>query len=460
MAIEGTALQADVNWVISSPAKATYTYTVEFHCGATKKVIPTKMISIDYLQDFEEGFADEIVLECMFVWDDYDQTLFPYRDQTLVTIARNTIGAVSDAIDSSIPGAAKVFRATMTNPSSAAMSAGTQYLSPGDKYTSLGLIKVKYQLIDLAVEQLMLVTTGGIFRKTEPGTVLLAELTRQSHQLVGLDVSDAVKGVDMVPVPKPEGQPKPTVRSHVVIPQGTRLVDLAGYIQKKAGGIYDTGLGCYYQKNNWYVYPTYDVTRFPKAKKTMTILVVHSQELPAADNTWRLDGESLTVVANGKLQHLDKTDHQALNHGNGVRYAKAQDLLDNFTPGVSSDITAKSSNVATGFVTQVRDSQKNNVQFSKNRITDNMQQELSKLSERQGQRIQLNWDRADVSLVSPGMPVRVLYEVNSTLFEMMGTVLNLQSQVRLDQPGLTSSRYITACGMTLFVAVTKTTKVA
>jgi hypothetical protein len=207
------------------------------------------------------------------------------------------------------------------------------------------------------------------------------------------------------------------------------------------------------------VYPVFDVTRFATAKKTLTILVVHSQELPAADNTYRVDAGAVTVVANGKMAHLDPIDHMAMNQGNGVRFAKAQDLMDNFTPG-TSDVTADSSKVMTGFVTQTRDSKQNNVQFSKAKITDNIPHELSKMAERQGQRIQLNWDRADPSLIIPGMPVRVIYESNNMLFDMTGTVLNVQSQVRLDQPGMTSTRYITGCAMTLFVTVTKTSKAA
>jgi len=457
MAVSDTVLRQDIQWVATSAPLCNFTYQIEIHCGTVKNIIPMKMISVDILSDFEKGFADEIVLEAMVVLSDYQQYIFPNRDSLKITFLRTPIGTISDDTDTSRSPQAQTFRATLLNPSNTTLAAGSGSVSGVDEYSSLTPYLLQVQLIDLAVEQLMLMTVGGIYRKTTPAAVLRSELTRNSHSLVGLDESNRVVGVDMYPVPVPKDAKAATVRQHIVIPHGTRLVNLADHIQEKEGGVYDTGIGVYYRKRNWYVYPPYDVTRFQKASRTLTVLMIKSAELPAVDNTYRVDGGAVTIIANGSVQHLDPVDHQAMQVGNGVRFAKAQSLFDGFTDGTSSGV-ADTTKVMAGFITQPRDSTLNNVPFSKNRITDNAANELSKLASRQGQRVQLNWSRADASLILPYMPVRLLYETAGLLYEFTGTVLNTQSQVHPDQPGMTNSRYYQDCSLTLFVAVTKTIK--
>lgn len=457
MAIEDTGLKADIQWVTSANSMSSFTYKAIVHCGRVKDLEPLRVISLDSLEDYEEGFADEMMVELMMVREDYERFIFPNRDSIIITVIRNPIGTVSDTLDTSRAPAAKQYRATLKDPHNQAISMGSFGASHSEKYTNLTIYPVTFQLIDLAVEQLMLTTIGGVYRKTTPGNVLLSELTRISHSLTGLDEGDRVKGVNMYPPPTPAGNKPIPVRNHVVVPHGTRLVDLADHIQKKEGGIYDTGISAYYQRNYWHVAPPYDVTRFAKSKRTLTILSVRSVELPAADCTYRVDGDAVTIVVNGKVIHLDPGDHEAVNQGNGVRFARAQSLFDGFTDGTTEG-QADSQKVMAGFVSQDRDSKKNYVPFSKNRITDNPHWELSQLAKRQGQRIQVNWDRADPRLITPLMPVRFLYESGGTVFEMLGCVLNQQAQTRTDQPGMTSSRYVSGSALTLFVAVAQTMK--
>jgi hypothetical protein len=457
MAISDTVLQQDIQWVASSTPLCNFTYTVEVHCGTSRNIRPLKMISIDTIADFEKGFADELVLSAMFVRSDYEQYIYPNRDVLQITVVRTPIGVVTDSVDTGKSPQAQVFKATLVNPVNQTIAIGDGGYSGNDKYTNLTLMELDFQLLELPVEQLMMMTVGGIYRKTTPAAVLKSALTQFCHNLQGLDTSSQIVGVDMYPVPVPQGQSAPKVREHIIIPHGTRLVCLADHIQEKEGGIYDTGIGCYYRKNNMYVCPPYDVTRFQKVKRTMTILIVKSAEMPGMDCTYRVDGDAVTIVANGSFKHLDGVDHTAVNQGGGARFAKAQSLLDGFTDGTSKG-EANSQKVMAGFVANARDDGKNYVPFSQNRITDNAPHELSKLAQRAGQRVQLNWQRADISLILPYMPVRLLYESGGLLYEFTGTVLNCQGNVHPDQPGMTASRYYQDVAMTLFLTVTKTMK--
>lgn len=457
MAISDTVLQKDIQWVARSRPLCNFSYVMEVHCGTSRNIRPLRLLSIDTLADFEKGFADEIVVEAMFVRSDYDQYMFPNRDVLQMTIVRTPIGTVTDRVDTGQSPQARLFKATLVNPVNQTIDQGSGGYSGSEQYSNMTMLPLQFQLVELPVEQLMMMTVGGIYRKTTPAAVLKSALTQFSQTLQGLDNASSVVGVDMYPVPVPDGQKAPKVREHIVIPHGTRLVCLADHIQEKEGGIYDTGIGAYYRQPNWYVYPPYDVTRFQKSLRTLTVLIVKSAEMPGMDCTYRVDGSAVTIVANGNIKHVDPVDHAAVNQGSGVRFAKAQSLLDGFTDGTSAGV-AKAQDVMTGFITSARESLKNYVPFSGNRITDNAPHELSKLAARQGQRVQLNWQRADATLIEPYMPVRLLYETGGLLYEFSGTVLNTQAQVHPDQPGMTNARYYQDVGMTLFVAVTKTMK--
>ena len=452
MGIENTALKKDIQWVITAPLAPQYTYEMTIHCSTAKNITPLRIVSIDSLLDFEEGFADEIVLDCMVIREEYDQYIYPNRDALTATLIQRPTSVNTDTIDTSRPPIAKQYRLSMKDATNQSVGAGQFMASQPEKYTGLTLSPIQFQLIDLAVEQMMLMPVGGIFRKKTPGEVLKSELTRISHSLQGLDAGDSVNGVQMEPTPA-NTQP----REHIVIPHGIRMVDMADHIQAKEGGIYDAGIGCYYQRNLWWVYPLYDTTRFAKSRRTLTIIGCSSTTLPAADATYRVDGDAVTIVANGKVNHLDDSDQRSINQGNGVRFARAQNLMDKFTEGTTKG-EANSQNIMASFVTQARDSGKNYAPFSDNRITDNPHQELSKLAKRQGQRIQLNWDRADPRLIVPGMPARYLYEADDMVYELVGCVLNMQIQTRTDQPGMISTRYVTGCALTLFVNTVRNVK--
>jgi hypothetical protein len=454
MAYNDTALQADVQRVIHSNSQVYSTYAIEIHCGTSTTVItPLKLLSIDTLHDYEKGFAEEKQIEVILVENDYQSYIFPNRDNLKITVIRSPIGVVSDSKNYNGVNTAKTYRATLVDPSPARTNEGKGFASAQGDYSSQMMISVKFQLIDLAVEQMMLTTTGGIFRNSTPGNTLKALLTTLSQSLK-LDDADAVKGVNMIDADNLKQ------RTHLLVDQGTKLYDLADHIHQNCGGIYNTGVSCYYHANYWHVFPPYDVTRINKSTKTMTLMLVRTPELPDSDSTYLQDGNTLYVVSNGTTLHIDQVDHQAVNAGNGVRYARATDLFDNFIDTTKQAMTASTSNVMNAFITNKRDSGLSNAPFSKNRVTDNDCVELSKLAQRQGQQIQVQWDKADPSLIIPGMPVKVLYESERLVYQLVGTILNVQSQVRMNQPGMTTVRYVTGVSMTLFVTVDKTSTAA
>lgn len=451
MAIAGTSLQADIERVIKHSMGRNYTYVIEIHCGDRYRVTPIHLLEIDNLRDFVEGFADERSISVMLSKADYEQKIFPYREQLQITLVKKPIGAISEDTLLSVDATAKTYRAVIADSSSTATSRGDGSGSANESYAELSIVGVTFQLIDQAVEQLMMVSVGTVYGKGTPGSILFSELTMRSRSL-NLPDEDAINGCTMV------AADNDTIRETIPIPQGLKLHDLAGYLQNKEGGIYNGGIGCYCWGKQWYVYPPYDLTRFDKTKRTLTILAVRTSELPAMENTYRIDGDSLTVVVNGGVLHQAPFDKVSLNEGNGIRYAKANELFHGFSASENGQTLTSGGKTVAAFVGQNRQSGYQNVVFSENRITDNSCRELSKLAAKQGQFVQVNWERADSGLIVPGMPVRYLYEYSGQVYEFIGTVLNSQEHTAKYQPGMVDTRYYTSVGLTLFLNVAKTAK--
>jgi hypothetical protein len=127
----------------------------------------------------------------------------------------------------------------------------------------------------------------------------------------------AFKGVDMV---EPNNENK---SEHIIVRHGTRLFDLPIYAHKHLGGIYNAGIGCYYQSRYWFIYPLYDTTRFNKAKKTLVIVKVPTLRARAIERTYRNEGDTLYVIGTSNSEIDDDAGTNFSNKGNGVRFADA-----------------------------------------------------------------------------------------------------------------------------------------
>lgn len=184
-------------------------------------------------------------------------------------------------------------------------------------------LEVQFQLLDKSLEQLRMLSIGGIWRGCTVGDFLRTTLTRYARAAV-VDETLKVVGVDMVP---PSNQ---AIRDHVIIPHGTKLMEVPDYVQQQCGGIYSTGLGSYLRDRYWYLYPALDVARIDQAEDIATIIVVPPKRFPGVERTYRQDPGNLVIIASGDVKFQTDSTAQQLNHGNGIRYADASKVMDGF----------------------------------------------------------------------------------------------------------------------------------
>lgn len=211
------------------------------------------------------------------------------------------------------------------------------------------------------------------------------------------------------------------VHKQITIEHGTKLVDVPDYLQKKIG-IFNAGLGSYLQNKIWYLFGLYDTTRFQKATKTLTLIVMPAKKWAHIERTYRQDADSLTVLITGETGFKDSSGSDTLQEGNGTRFADASSLFETPTTGGNNKSVMARSRNNNEIVTARREVGVDHVPVSHARITSNPFAVYSDIAARNGSYFKGVWQNADPRLLFPGMQTRILYMDGEDVKEIYGVL--------------------------------------
>lgn len=444
MEIEQSSLYREVLTIISGTSKPVhYQWDIEIHVDKDT-YRPLKLLSIDFIQDFENNFADEIMLDVAILGGVFAKRIYPFQDKIDITLFRRPLQERADVTDTEATVQSERYTATLIDTGNPLLAAGEFNVASEEILNRTNIFNVQFQLVNKSLEQLRMISIGGIYRNTTVEDVIKGVLTTESKK-VEVEGGRLPKGVDMIPASN-------TVkRDHVVIPQGIKLVDLPAYIHGKCGGVYNAGLGYYLQDDFWYLYPCYDTTRFNTATKTLTVINVPANKFPQIERTYRQDGTNLVVIATGEISFSDDRNAVQLNEGNGVRFASADKFMEGFaiTKGNKAVLDRGVNN--SEFVATKRENGNNNVQVSATPIHSNAMLEYSKLARRQGSVLSFVWENSLPNLVYPGMMVKILYLEDGEIKELFGVSLKAHHYVQTHGQGMTDTRYVCRTMLAVFV---------
>lgn len=444
MELEQSSLYREVTAIVSSSSKPVhFTYDAQIHVnGETYNVI--KVLSLDNLQDYEDKYADETIITVTVPGGTYAKRIYPFKDAIDITVFRRPIGEVYDS--SNMAGAIETERytATLIDTGNPLLEANGMNAVSEEAMNLTNIFEVSFQLVNKALEQARLMTTGGIYRNAKVEDVIKGLLTASMDKLV-VEGSRKPKGVDMVEASNKQA------RDHIIIPHGTRVVDIPEYVHRKCGGVYSAGMGYYLQGDYWYIYPCYDTTRYAKATRALTIINVPKNKLPSIERTYRQDGKNVVILATGEVRFRDDSEIQQLNFGNGIRFADANNFMDGFVKIENNKATALRGKNNSEFVSSSRKNGNNNIQLSDNPINANPYTEYSKMARRQGSVLSLVWENSLPSLLTPGVMIKMLYLDEDTIKELYGVLLKVHHFTHMTGNGALDTRYSTQSNLVVFV---------
>jgi hypothetical protein len=350
---------------------------------------------------------------------------------------------VGGGVDTDDATVSQRYIATLLNPFNPAVESNAMNQPDETSLDLTNLLEIDFQLIPKQVNQFRMRTYGGIFRNQTVEDVIKHVLTSESAN-VDVD-SDAVpKGVEMV------AANNKTARDHIVIPQGTKLVKVPDYIHEKCGGVYNAGLAAYFSGDHWYVFPPYNNANFDSTPRTMTIINVPPNRMPAIEQTYKKEGNNLTVLATGDTKLKNFSEDLVMNHGNGVRFGDADKFMENYSKLGDNKAVAGRGGTNSEFTTIKRDNGLNNVMQAANRINSNPFWEYSKLAARDGSIISLSWENSDMTQIYPGMPVKILFMQDDDISSITGLLIKAHHYVNTFGSGFQTNRHFTTSNLMIF----------
>lgn len=445
MNVQQTALQREITAVLSSGSKPVFCeWIVQIHANG-KTHTPVTVMNVENMADYLGQYADEISVEVMMMEGMFNYDIVPYKSKLEVTLKRvpltdSTI-LVRDDYQSAIGFR---YTATLYDNNSKLLEGNTPSSNQREIGNRSTLIPVRLQLMQPVLERMRMQTCGGTFRKLKTIDLVVYLLTKYSTTTIK-DTAASVKGVTVL------GKPNPVVREHIVVPHLTPVVGAPTWIHEHAGGVFQTGFRFYLQKQHWYVFSPFDVKAYESSPKSLTIINVPANRMPNPERSYRTTPTQLIVLATGDTKHVDNSEQQHLNAGNGVRFIDASKVFGGFgTTGDNKLVVEKAKNV-NEIVIDPRETGLNFIKQSASKITSNYMKEYSDLAARSGSYIQYTWENSNPDLLYPGMAVRIMYLGNDIPEEMFGVLLGAHSFSTSDTKGMVNKRFNSKTVLTVFI---------
>lgn len=449
MEIDNLPIYQEIQSIINDGPKPVYfTWTAIIHVGEDE-FEAIKLIDIDFKKDYVNNFSDEILLRLLIPYGLWGKVIYPNRTKLEITLIRKPIEEVADVDkkDEDIESIKYTAVPLVTDrlPIPTGKEVNTLTMREMDMKS---VFPVDFQLFDKSIERLRMVTVGGIFRRTSAADVIKSVLATESAK-VKIKTGKTFEGVDIV---EPDNKEK---REHVLVPYGTKIYDLADYAQFNIGGVYSTGINCYFHNKYWFVYPLFNTARLDKAKKTAVILKVPKNRYTGIERTYKEDGDTLYILGTSDSDFTDDAGTNFLQDGNAVRFADSRRFLrDIIKKGNNKAIISRSKvNHEFSFKKHeddVREDELQNSQLSRARINSNPFSERSSMASKYGAFYIFHWENADPSLLFPGMMIKIHFLDKNVMKELHGVLLFAHSSVQMKNRGITSNRHICSVMLTIF----------
>jgi hypothetical protein len=395
-----------------------------------------KVFGLTVNRNYISNFADEITCTVSLNFGYYARKLYPNRSNFKVKLYKQYHGSTYSKelhVD--------VYKAyLLTDLKSPTVAQGDE-VNDEKSLDLVSIVNVDLQLINPYVEKLRLLQVGGIYRQVTMDKLLLTLLTNEVDKLRNNSDQD-ILGVNLIPLSNKE------TKDQIVIPHGTNIVDVPGYLQKTIG-VNNTGVGSYIQDKHWYIYPLYDTSKYNDRLDTVTIIILPSNKFVNVENTYMKARGTIKILVTGDTAYHDDNDLDYSNTGNGVRYTDPNKIFDCNETTVDNKLTISKTKNST----EILDKSDTDVKYapiSNNKITSNSYLNMSKLSEKSGGVIVVNWQNVDHLLLKPGMAIKVLFEDNSKIKETYGTLLSAKYISTVDG-NLISGKYYHQASLKIFV---------
>ena len=424
--ITGGLLDTDINKIIKTinPVKNNMKYSMILHTPE-RDINIQLMTSIEVLRDYNEYVSDYVLASFTMYGGDFIKDVVPYKDNLELTIGVD----LEDGYESTR------YKFILSN-NNENINTGMYLKFTYEQLNKTEQFKVSGQCLLREVEVMRSVFISGTYSNVTVDKLLKTELYNRisATKITGTEIKPAID------IAKPDNT---TTFGHIVVPTGTKLFNLANFLQDGTYGIYSGGANTYFQyynrKPTIFVYPLYDNERFNNSEKKLMVYNSNTNKLAYIDNTYMVDGDIVKIIANGDVTVIDNGENDLISDG-GSFTANDPYSMNKRSSVVSDDkmLVDHNKQIQTNNAKERRDG------VNKTRYVSgesNKFKQATVVNKSLQAIYQIKWRYSNIDLIFPGMPTCYLYEdVEKGIVRLNGTVISTYE--RYDHPNKTKSAII------------------
>ncbi len=409
-------LELDIQSILD--AKGTNPVKPEYfiYINTVDKDIPVKLLeSIEILRDYNGNIGDYILARFHIGMGDYISDVLPYRDNLEVTITKK---------DSKKQRSIRYKFVIINNKN---YIAGDVYdkMSKEDLNKSQ-LITIEGQCLDKHIEVLRTIPVDGIFKFSSVLDVFRYNI---DDAVNSVKVNNKTPDID-INIITPNND---RVYDHIEVPTGTKVLDLATYLQESNYGVYNGAIGTYFQlygptlRNTLFIYPLYTNVLFKEAKKKLIIFKASTSKFDIIENTYFIDGDIVKIIAGSNTKSINRGENELLNTGYSIISSDPNTLLErNVLVDDNSVIVSSDSTMSGQLFKNPSDSNPNPKYVG---FTDNNYKHRSEIMKKSMSIFQVQWNHSDPDILYPGMPVMYVFTDNTNgIRKMTGALQSTYSK--------------------------------
>lgn len=275
-------------------------------------------------------------------------------------------------------------------------------------------IELELQLVDLELYAFSVVDTVGVYKNTTIKDVIYSDIISNLNS-VSFGSGSLVEKVSLALI-EPDNT---NTYGQILIPTGTKSINLPSYLQSdNSYGVYNGGLGTYYQRYNYsksdtkngylFVYPLFDVKRFDKEKYKAMFFIPHLP-MQGLDRTFSIDGDILKIIPRYDKTTMNFADNPLTSIGDGIAYSDNDNISRSFR-NIENGKTVRGTNTTDMKVHTMKERKDGRHNINYIGPTNNPYKARSELLKNTLSFIQFKWEKCDIDLIYPGMPCCVIYE--------------------------------------------------
>ena len=424
---QNSPLMADISDILTGQTSTyTKTYHIEayFHQTADDIGTPSALFLSDMvvIRDYENNFGDYIEITMMMPLGTFMYDIYPYIDNAEVSLRVRKQQQVQGKTVYTKERYKCVYLADRN------INIPTTLVGAASDLDITGLVPIRLQLVDRGLEVYRVKTTHGCYdSRISPTPITMKSV------LNSILVSEASKItverkpiIDRVNLEEPDNA---DIIQSLIIPSGTKVIELPVWLQEQNAGVYNGGIGAYIQPyytekgelyKTLFIYNLYNGFKYDDAEIKAIIYSPMTSSYSLADTTY--------INRNGILRtfckHIDNIPlYSGVFFSNGTGYRSAQALAYMNKP---VDITAKGPRfnkvgVNNEIVHVERPDGNNYAKYEG--VTSNNFKLATNVLKNLGNPVTLSIPNIEPDALTPGMAIKLVHE------EKDGTIRNLYGKL-------------------------------